>query len=58
MAMNKRPVSDPTPGHGDPADPTVSNMQPYGRNAGQHLPGTQASGTQLRRGGMVKTRRI
>lgn len=49
--------SDPTPRR-DPVDPNKSNMLPHGRNAGQNLPSTQASTTQLIRGGMVKMRKI
>ena len=48
--------SDPTPRR-DPVDPNKSNMLPYGRNAGQSLPSTQASATQILRGGMVQTLR-
>ena len=54
--MHDRPVLDPT--RRDPVDAAVSDMLPHGRNAGQSLPGTQASATQLRRGGMVRARRL
>lgn len=54
--MKDCPVVDPHPRHPDPVDPKKSDMQPYGRNAGQQLAGTQMSATQLRRGGLVMTR--
>lgn len=59
MMMNKRPISDPSPARGDPVNPNVNNMgDATGRGAGQHLPGTQGSMAQLRRGGLIKTRTI
>lgn len=54
--MLDTPVLDPT--RRDPVDPAVSDMLPHGRNAGQSLAGTQASATQLRRGGLVRTRKL
>ena len=49
------PVSDPLPRHRDPVNPAVNNMRsPDGKGAGQTLRGTQASGTQMRRGGLTK----
>ena len=56
--MTDRPVVDPDPRHPDPVDPDKSDMLPAGRSAGQSLSGTQASATQLRRGGLVRTRNI
>lgn len=48
------PVVDPDPAHPDPADPSVNNMgDSTGKGAGQNLPGTQASGTQIREGGLA-----
>ncbi len=53
--MKDSPVIDPSPRKRDPVDPTVNNMRsPDGRGAGQSLRGTQASGTQIRRGGLTK----
>ena len=52
--MRDCPVLDPIPTNRDPVDPNVSDMQPYGRCAGQQLCGTQMSVTQLRRGGLIK----
>jgi len=56
--MKDCPVMDPNPRHPDPVDPNKSDLLPVGRNAGQNLSGTQMSATQLRRGGMINTRRI
>ena len=40
--------------HPDPANPTVNNMgDSTGEGAGQNLPGTQASATQMREGGLA-----
>lgn len=48
------PVVDPDPAHPDPANPTVNNMgDSTGEGAGQNLPGTQASATQMREGGLA-----
>lgn len=48
------PVSDPNPANPDPASPDVNNMgDPTGQGAGQNLPGTQGSGTQIREGGLA-----
>ena len=48
------PVTDPDPANPDPVDPTVNNMaDPTGDGAGQNLPGTQGSATQMRRGGLA-----
>lgn len=46
-------VVDPDPANPDPVEPGVSNMEPEGRDAGQSLPGTQGSATQMRRGDLV-----
>lgn len=51
------PWCDPNPKHPDPVKAGMSDMLPIGRNAGQQLAGTQMSATQLRRGGLIKTRR-
>lgn len=49
------PVSDPDPDAPDPVDPDVNNLQsPDGNGAGQSLPGTQMSATQLRRAKLVE----
>jgi len=48
------PVADPANPSTDPVDPDVNNMgDPTGNGAGQNLPGTQGSGTQIRRGGLA-----
>lgn len=48
------PVTDPNPAHPDPANPEVNNMgDSTGKGAGQNLPGTQGSGTQIREGGLA-----
>ena len=48
------PVTEPDPAHPDPANPNVNNMgDATGKGAGQNLPGTQASGTQIREGGLA-----
>lgn len=48
------PVVDPDPANPDPANPEVNNMgDSTGKGAGQSLPGTQASGTQIREGGLA-----
>ncbi len=43
-------VVDPDPQNPDPVDPDKSDLAPEGRDAGQGLPGTQGSATQMRRG--------
>lgn len=48
-------VVDPDPANPDPVNPEVNNMgDPTGEGAGQNLPGTQASGTQVRRGDLAE----
>ena len=48
------PVVDPDPANPDPANPEVNNMgDSTGKGAGQNLPGTQGSGTQIREGGLA-----
>ncbi len=48
-------MKDPDPNHPDPVDPNVNNLKsPDGNGAGQTLPGTQASATQLRRAKLVE----
>lgn len=48
------PVVDPDPANPDPANPEVNNMgDSTGKGAGQSLPGTQGSGTQIREGGLA-----
>lgn len=48
-------VGDPDPNSPDPVDPDVNNLKsPDGNGAGQDLPGTQASATQLRRAKLVE----
>ena len=48
-------VEDPDPSDPDPVDPNVNNLKsPDGKGAGQSLPGTQASATQLRRAKLVE----
>lgn len=48
-------VVDPDPANPDPVNPEVNNMgDPTGKGAGQNLPGTQASGTQIRRGDLAE----
>ncbi len=49
------PVLEPSPRRRDPVNPTVNDLRsPDGKGAGQSLRGTQASGTQMRRGGLTK----
>ncbi len=52
--MRARPWADPNPQRPDPVDASKSDMLPAGRNAGQNLPGTQGSATQMRRGGLAR----
>ena len=52
--MHARPWTDPNPKRPDPVDASKSDMLPSGRHAGQNLPGTQGSATQLRRGGLAR----
>lgn len=48
-------VGDPDPDNPDPVNPETNNMKsPDGNGAGQTLPGTQASATQLRRAKLVE----
>ena len=48
------PVADPNPAAPDPASPDVNNMgDSTGKGAGQNLPGTQGSATQIREGGLA-----
>ena len=48
-------VTDPDPANPDPVDPKVNDMKsPDGKGAGQSLPGTQASATQLRRAKLIE----
>ena len=48
-------VVDPDPTNPDPVNPEVNNMgDSTGEGAGQTLPGTQASGTQMRRGDLAE----
>ena len=50
------PVSDPDPANPDPVNPNVNDMDdPTGKGAGQNLPGTQGSATQMRRGDLART---
>lgn len=56
VAMAEAAVEDPDPDNPDPVDPDVNDMgDPTGEGAGQNLPGTQGSATQLRRGGLADT---
>lgn len=53
--MRDCPVLEPSPRRSDPVNPTVNDLRsPDGKGAGQSLRGTQASGTQMRRGGLTK----
>lgn len=48
-------VGDPDPDHPDPVNPDVNDLKsPDGKGAGQDLPGTQASATQLRRAKLLE----
>lgn len=48
-------VVDPDPANPDPVNPEENNMgDSTGKGAGQNLPGTQASGTQIRRGDLAE----
>ena len=48
-------VVEPDAANPDPVDPDVNNLKsPDGKGAGQDLPGTQASATQLRRAKLVE----
>lgn len=50
------PVSDPDPANPDPVNPNVNDMDdPTGNGAGQNLPGTQGSASQMRRGDLART---
>lgn len=47
-------VVDPDPSNPDPVDPDVNDLgDPTGEGAGQGLPGTQGSATQMRRGDLA-----
>ena len=53
-AGGEPPVADPANPSTDPVNPETNNMgDPTGNGAGQNLPGTQGSGTQIRRGGLA-----
>lgn len=53
-AGGEPPVGDPASPSTDPVNPETNNMgDPTGQGAGQNLPGTQGSGTQIRRGGLA-----
>ncbi len=48
-------MADPDPANPDPVDPNKNDLKsPDGNGAGQDLPGTQASATQLRRAKLVE----
>ena len=48
-------VGDPDPANPDPVNPETNNLKsPDGNGAGQSLPGTQASATQLRRAKLLE----
>ena len=48
-------VTDPDPNNPDPVNPETNDLKsPDGNGAGQSLPGTQASATQLRRAKLVE----
>jgi len=50
------PVRDPDPANPDPVNPKVNDMDDStGNGAGQNLPGTQGSATQMRRGDLART---
>lgn len=53
-AGGEPPVADPANPSTDPVNPETNNMgDPTRGGAGQNLPNTQASGTQIRRGGLA-----
>lgn len=53
-AGGEPPVGDPANPSTDPVNPETNNMgDATGQGAGQNLPSTQASGTQVRRGGLA-----
>ena len=55
VSLAEGAVGDPDPNAPDPVDPNVNNLKsPDGNGAGQSLPGTQASATQLRRAKLVE----
>ena len=55
ISLAEGAVGDPDPDAPDPVDPNVNNLKsPDGNGAGQSLPGTQASATQLRRAKLVE----
>ena len=47
-------VGDPIPRYPDPVNPNVNNLRSPKGYAGQGLSGTQASGTQMRRGKLIR----
>lgn len=47
-------VSDPNPRRPDPVNPNTNNLKAPKGYAGQALYGTQASGSQMRRGKLVR----
>lgn len=54
VCMAEAAVSDPDPANPDPVNPNTNDLgDPTGNGAGQNLPGTQGSGTQLRRGDLA-----
>lgn len=55
MMRGTSPMCDPDPKRPDPVNPKTNDMKsPDGNGAGQSLRGTQASSTQIRRGGLSK----
>ena len=55
VALAEGGVADPDPDAPDPVNPNTNNLEsPDGKGAGQSLPGTQASATQLRRAKLVE----
>lgn len=54
VCLADAPVSDPDPANPDPVNPEVNDMgDSTGNGAGQNLPGTQGSATQMRRGDLA-----
>lgn len=47
-------VCDPEPRHRDPVDPDKNDLRAPKGYAGQGLSGTQASGSQMRRGRLTR----
>lgn len=55
IALAEGGVVEPDPAHPDPVDPDKNDLKsPDGKGAGQDLPGTQASATQLRRAKLLE----